>query len=378
MFIKTFGRVEIHALGALFSFMYEVIDVAVVKPHSIVQYKKSTFPKKYNEKSLSNLKQNNKSKLVDRLRRIKEVSDIKAYAQVFKDTYKAETQKEYSGTVSGTVAKKLLKISSVFARSILSRYSNLNSVRDRSITLCTLTLTGAQKHTDKEFNQTLRKFLDHIKKVDSYLISPTTKKKTNIKAPRVRQFFWRAEVQGNGNIHYHILFDAFVNKDTLKRVWNGYLQKMGYPPAYNSTRIESLRNVKDVVAYVCKYLTKADTHDKKTGKPKRPIIGKIWGCSKDLLNIDYPKFYESDTVHLNELINRMEKIELEDSIKDWVKCWKGNTTRLLKECSVNLQWFVKVHYQRVFDYLYRQPQETIPMPTQEPTKVRWFQTSLEL
>lgn len=39
MFIKTFGRVEIHALGALFSFMYEVIDVAVVKPHSIVQYK---------------------------------------------------------------------------------------------------------------------------------------------------------------------------------------------------------------------------------------------------------------------------------------------------------------------------------------------------
>ncbi|MCT3809447.1 hypothetical protein HZP70_11670, partial [Elizabethkingia anophelis] len=234
---------------------YEVIDVAVIKPHAIVQYKKSTFPRKYNEKSLSNLKQNNKSKLVDRLRRVKEVTDINAYAQVFKNTYKSETEKEYTGSISNTVAKKLLKITSTFSKSILSRYSNSNSIRGRSITLATLTITKEQKHTDKEFNQVLRKFLDHIKKVDSYLINPTTRMKTNIKAPRVRQFFWRAEVQSNGNIHYHILFDAFVNKNTLKRVWNGYLQKMGYPPAYNSTRIESLRNVKDVVAYVCKYLT---------------------------------------------------------------------------------------------------------------------------
>ncbi|WP_455749197.1 rolling circle replication-associated protein [Elizabethkingia miricola] len=356
---------------------YEVVDVAVVKPHAIVQYKKSTYPRKYNEKSLSNLKQNNKCKLISRLRRVKEVSDIKAYAEVFKTTYKSETQKEYSGIVSSTVAKKLLKITSTFSKSILSRYRNSDSVRNRTVTLCTLTLTESQKHTDQEFNKILRRFLDHIKKVDSYLINPTTKMKTNIKAPRVRQFFWRAEVQGNGNIHYHILFDAFVNKDTLKRVWNGYLQKMGYPPAYNSARIESLRKVKDVVAYVCKYLTKADTHDKKTGKPKRPIIGKMWGCSKDLLKLDYPKFYDSDTVHLNELINRMQKIDLDDSIKDWVKCWKGNTAKLLKQCSVNLQWFVKVHYQRVFDFLYREIDDLKTILTPEPRKVRWFQTSIE-
>ena len=356
---------------------YEVIDVAVVKPHSIVQYKKSTFPKKYNEKSLSNLKQNNKSKLIERLRRVKEVTDINAYAKVFKDTYKDQTQKEYSGHVSNTVAKKLLKITSTFSKSILSRYNNSNSVRNRTVTLATLTLTEQQKHTDKEFNQALRRFLDHLKKSDSFLINPTTRMKTNIKAPRVRQFFWRAEVQSNGNIHYHILFDAFVNKDVLKRVWNNQLVKMGYKPAYNSTRIESLRNVKDVVAYVCKYLTKADTHDKKTGKTKRPIIGKMWGCSKDLLKLDYPKFYESDTVHLNELINRMEKIDLDDSIKDWVKCWKGNTSKLLKQCSVNLQWFVKVHYQRVFDFLYREINELKTILIPEPRKVRWFQTSFE-
>ena len=357
---------------------YEVIDVAVIKPQAIVKYKKSTFPRKINEKSLQNLKQNNKSKLVDRLRRVKEVTSIEAYAKVFKATYKSETQKEYSGVVSSNVAKKLLKITSVFSKGILSRYSVQNSIRNRTITLCTLTITQAQRHTDQEFYKTLRRFLDHIKKVESYLINPTTRMKTNIKAPRVRQFFWRAEVQGNGNIHYHILFDAFVNKDTLKRVWNGYLQKMGYPPAYNSTRIESLRNVKDVVAYVCKYLTKSDTHDKKTGQSKRPIIGKMWGCSKDLLKLDYPKFYDSDTVHLNELINRMDKIELDDSIKDWVKCWKGNTAKLLKQCSVNLQWLVKVHYQRVFDFLYREIDDLKIILIPEPRKVRYFQNSLEL
>lgn len=120
---------------------YEVIDVAVVKPHTVVQYKKSTFPRKYNEKSLSNLKQNNQSKLITRLRNAKTVQDINAYANVFKETYKSETQKEYSGTLSGTVAKKLLKITSVFSKGILSRYSVQNSIRNRTLTLCTLTIT---------------------------------------------------------------------------------------------------------------------------------------------------------------------------------------------------------------------------------------------
>lgn len=360
-----------------FNNQYEVIPVAVVKPQCVVEYKKSTYPRKYNEKSLSNLKQNNASKLITKLRNVRNVADINSFTKVFKEAYKNETQKEYSGHVSGSVAKKLLKITSVFSKGILSRYSVQNSIRNRTLTLCTLTITEAQRHSDKEFNKTLRRFLDHMKKVDSFLINPTTRMKTNVKAPRVRQFFWRAETQGNGNIHYHILFDAFVNKDTLKRVWNGYLRKMGYSPAYNSARIESLRNVKDVVAYVCKYLTKADTHDRKTGKTKRPIIGKMWGCSKDLLKVDYPKFYESETTHLNELISRMEKIQLDEGVKEFVKCWKGNTSKLLKECSIRLQWYVKVHYQRIFDYLYREIEDIKTILTPEPKRVRWFQTSLE-
>lgn len=133
----------------------------------------------------------------------------------------------------------------------------------------------------------------------------------------LQSFVWRLERQKNGSLHVHFLCDQFINYIDLRRLWNKILHQQGLLQSYtdkfsnmsfldysrlmlattkmskaqikkayvfgvstswrspNTTDVHSIRKIKNVGAYVAKYMAKDP--DKESG-----IIGKIWACSYNL------------------------------------------------------------------------------------------------
>lgn len=170
------------------------------------------------------------------------------------------------------------------------------------ITFVTLTLPSLQMHDDKVIkSKCLNQFLGECKnKYD------------------MKNFVWRAENQQNGNIHFHLLVDCKIPHNELRSMWNRIINKLGYVDAYtekmktltfeqykylrygekqitekqlsklnssynlgcsigwtspNSTDIQRLLKVKNVAAYICKYISKAE-------EVEQPISGRVWQCSQ--------------------------------------------------------------------------------------------------
>lgn len=80
----------------------------------------------------------------------------------------------------------------------------------------TLTLPSKQVHTDKEIKLMLQKFLDWL-----YSLG-------------LRNYVWKAELQKNGNIHFHIVLDQFYDVQGLQEKWNEILSHYGYIEAFSN------------------------------------------------------------------------------------------------------------------------------------------------
>lgn len=99
-------------------------------------------------------------------------------------------------------------------------------------------------------------------------------------------YIWKAELQQRGQVHYHITTNCFIHYKDIRKKWNSLQRKAGYLDNFamkykhydaNSTDVHSVRNVKDIEAYLVKYVAKDATNG--TGKV---IKGKVWDCSDSL------------------------------------------------------------------------------------------------
>lgn len=168
------------------------------------------------------------------------------------------------------------------------------------INFITLTLSSKQVHSDIVIKNTLlHPFLDIIRKKF-----------------RVNNYIWRAEKQKNGNIHFHIICDKYIDYSDLRKIWNVCQERLFYISNFrkrnidiykeagllvsnnknqiyssfrsknpdtekllkmynpNSSDIHSITKVKNVFKYVCKYMSKEGKYGK--------IEGDIWGLSRSL------------------------------------------------------------------------------------------------
>ena len=48
----------------------------------------------------------------------------------------------------------------------------------------------------------------------------------------LQNYVWRLEFQKNGNVHYHIVTDTFIDWETIRLIWNRVLNKHGYIKPY--------------------------------------------------------------------------------------------------------------------------------------------------
>lgn len=112
------------------------------------------------------------------------------------------------------------------------------------LSFITLTLPSEQAHSDKEIKSScLNQFLVEIRK--NY---------------GVQNYVWKAELQKNENIHFHLILDKYIDFQALRRRWNRILNKLNYVDAYQDKMLKlslsdyfKLRNQhKDVDFNTCK------------------------------------------------------------------------------------------------------------------------------
>ena len=165
---------------------------------------------------------------------------------------------------------------------------------------CTVTLPVKQFHSDKDLKQKLlNPFLKALQRDQG-----------------LTNYLWRAEPQGNGNLHFHIFMDRFIEYGVIGSYWSWHLEHLGYITAYAeqsgsffppATQIIKVPRDGQLREYIAKYLSKANNRRRsilpsENGKVTRisywserekpdgsieeyevrPIQGRVWGCS-DLL-----------------------------------------------------------------------------------------------
>jgi hypothetical protein len=177
---------------------------------------------------------------------------------------------EYTGNISTSTRRKLVNMLSVWSDSIYAYnrcFGLLEKYNRKSLKFLTLTISEA---TEMDDNTVKRK-----------LLVPFIQ--TLIRKFNVQHYFWRAEAQANGNIHFHLIIDQYINKSKVNYEWD-YAQYVAgiarNEPKWRenyqspSSRIESCKSTGHVEAYVVKYCLKDEKH--------RKIEGRVWGCSDSL------------------------------------------------------------------------------------------------
>ena len=351
-----------------------------VKKNNLVYYSLAD-EKRYNDISKNNLKQfqndisQENKKILDDLKKIENVDCIINYTDNYLRTYEDIKKKKFKRSFSRTQQKKISDSTNTFVDVIKHNYKKAKGLNQRMVTFVTLTIPQNQKHTDKVLVKTLIDFIDHIKKVKNTQI--INKVDTKIELLRLENYVWRAETTERGNIHFHLLFDTYVNHVTLKRVWAGYLEKkLGYTNAENAANIHNLKSVKDVVCYITKYMTKEPLNDECTKllkerkisrndldnyddnvKYRRPVLYQSWGSSKSLKKLSAPTFSGSEIRDFDELKNMCVEVVLNDEIKDYVKVYKGKIYDLLNNCTNFLKQKMKSKFNQLYVYLYEKTQD---------------------
>jgi len=138
-----------------------------------------------------------------------------------------------------------------------------------TVNFITLTISGKRNVGIKEGYETLLKpFLRKLRKGQF-------------------SYVWKAEYQKRGQLHYHLTTNQYHRYDDIRKIWNELQRRNGHLDAYaemaghynaNSTDVHAVYKIKNIAAYLSKYLSKTEPI------PASAVIekGKVWDCSIDL------------------------------------------------------------------------------------------------
>lgn len=211
---------------------------------------------------------------------------------------------------------------------------NGKTIYNFQLAFITLTLPSTQKHSDIEIkNKCLNQFLIELRKHYN-----------------VENFVWKAELQQNENIHFHLIIDKYVDFQAIRRRWNRIVNKLDYVDAYskkmsklslseyaatrrktddinfndiasayakgcqsnwqnpNSVDVRNVSSKKDLAVYLAKYVSKEVSKNEinETTLSRQISFGRSWGRSYSLAQLKYiNKFLAED---MKVLIDYLESI----------------------------------------------------------------------
>lgn len=262
---------------------------------------KANQPK--NENSLKNLKKKKKS-----------INLSKASKRKIKDTF---------GLLYHLAKPRTIKV------------SNKKYIYNFRLSFVTLTLPSKQLHTDVE-----------IKKVCLNNFLNVMRSKFGLK-----NYIWISEIQKNGNLHFHMVFDMYIHHKAVRYYWNRSLELLGYVSNYSNRmkslslkeyaelrgknvnevasyffaqnregwtnppteQAKSIHNVQNLVFYLSKYITKENEKEEtQKYEDRAETWGKSWGRSNSLSRIKYITYFDFDSVmaglkHIGNLSDCLQK-----------------------------------------------------------------------
>ncbi|MCP9769442.1 hypothetical protein EGI22_16180 [Lacihabitans sp. LS3-19] len=109
-------------------------------------------------------------------------------------------------------------------------------------TFVTLTLPFTQFHSDNTIKkQILSPFIEWLRS-DANAIHVNGNHKGQQKGFGVQAYFWRAESQKNGRIHFHLIVDKYIPWDRIRAKWNQCCERLGYITFYSLSQKEKYKN----------------------------------------------------------------------------------------------------------------------------------------
>jgi len=93
--------------------------------------------------------------------------------------------------------------------------SSKKSIYNFRASFVTLTLPSRQIHSDIAIKKCLNNFLTRLR--GTY---------------KVQNYVWKAELQGNENIHFHLVFDKYISFAAVRYYWNMAINTLGYVDRY--------------------------------------------------------------------------------------------------------------------------------------------------
>ncbi len=132
---------------------------------------------------------------------------------------------EFNGYMSPTTKRQVCKIIETWTTAVELNKDTTQDYRNQIyFTFVTLTLPSKQLHSDQTIkNQMLDPFVEWLKD------SP---EKTKRKGCNVEAYLWRAESQENGNLHFHLICDRWIDHQRVRQKWNDISERLGYVSRY--------------------------------------------------------------------------------------------------------------------------------------------------
>lgn len=133
----------------------------------------------------------------------------------------------------------------------------------------------------------------------------------------LRNYIWKAELQQNGNIHFHLLTDFFLPYTVIRDTWNNCQSKLGLIDSFekrhghrdpNSIDVRAVKTSAGIASYLAKYLLKPS--DKAKQQKISPVEaekrkGKVWDCSQNLKIRN--QHYDYLTDNLYSILRQLER-----------------------------------------------------------------------
>lgn len=210
----------------------------------------------------------------------------------------------------------------------------------------------------------------------------------------LENYVWRLEFQKNGNAHYHLATDTFINYTDAKLIWNRCLFKLGYIRAYrekfenmsfaeyqnatnsdgkidfnimrerygrgratnwdspNTVDVRAVSNAKNIAFYISKYITKKSDHMLNSvvslREPSETNL-RLWFCSRSLSKLSAIEvFLEEFDSLIDDCIQSLTNVR--KYLFDYVSVWYFNGKEQLNETKKNL-WLLYRRYASEVQYI---------------------------
>ena len=207
-------------------------------------------------------------------------------------------------------------------------------------------------------------------------------------------YVWRLEFQKNGNVHYHIATDCFIDYTSCKLIWNRCLSKLGYIARYqekfigmkfndycknyndsgkvpfntlrerfgrgtatrwdspNTVDVRAVSNAKNISFYISKYITKKSEHSLNPVVSSRESSDsnlRLWFCSRSLSRLDKISVFleEYDNLVAVCLSNLSD---VKRFVHDYCEVWYFDKLKQANEVKRNL-WLLYRRYSSSTGYI---------------------------